>query len=57
MIPEHNAFLQKYKWPLIRDTHVKNLWGVLATRDRLFTKTISQRHHATEAQLYFYPYG
>ena len=35
-----------------RGAHVKNLRGVLNTRDRLFTKIVLQRHHATDAQTY-----
>ena len=39
---------------VIRGAHVKNLWGggVLDTRDRLLTKKVLQRHHATDAQTY-----
>ena len=31
--------------------------GVLATWERLYTKTILQRHNATYTDLYFYPHG
>ena len=41
---------------LYRGAHVKNLWGVLATWDRLYTKTILRRHNATDTDLYFYPH-
>ena len=30
--------------------------GVLATWDRLYTKTILPRHNATDTDLYFYPH-
>ena len=43
---------------VVSEVCFENLWGgggVLATWDRLYTKTMLQRHNATDTDFYFHP--